>query len=62
MSKKRLAELCDVIVPMRDKPKEFVAEEKGIPWCRIEDVEGKVHFHIPYIAYPTIFLTEALEK
>jgi len=28
----------------------------------IEDIEGKVNFHIPYIAYPSIFLSEALEK
>ena len=41
MNKKRLVEICDVIVPMRDKPKEFVAEDNGIPWCRIEDIEGK---------------------
>ncbi len=41
MSKRRLVELCDVIVPMRDKPKTFVTEEEGIPWCRIEDIEGK---------------------
>ena len=41
MNKRRLVELCDVIVPMRDKPKEFVTEENGIPWCRIEDIEGK---------------------
>lgn len=38
---KKLSELCDVIVPMRDKPKEFVSKENGIPWCKIEDIEGK---------------------
>lgn len=41
MNKRRLVELCDVIVPMRDKPKVFVSEENGVPWCRIEDIEGK---------------------
>lgn len=41
MNKRRLVELCDIIVPMRDKPKVFVSEENGVPWCRIEDVEGK---------------------
>jgi type I restriction enzyme, S subunit len=28
----------DIIVPMRDKPKAF---DGDIPWCRIEDVQGK---------------------
>lgn len=28
----------DFIVPMRDKPKEFIGD---IPWCRIEDIEGR---------------------
>ncbi len=28
----------EFIVPMRDKPKKF---EGNIPWCRIEDIEGK---------------------
>lgn len=36
---KKLQDICiDFIVPMRDKPKEFVGT---IPWCRIEDIEGK---------------------
>jgi type I restriction enzyme, S subunit len=30
--------ISDFIVPMRDKPKKF---EGNIPWCRIEDIEGK---------------------
>lgn len=37
----KLKELCDVLVPMRDKPKMFVNETNGVPWCRIEDIEGK---------------------
>ena len=37
----KLKDLCEVIVPMRDKPKMFVAEADGIPWCRIEDIQGK---------------------
>ena len=28
----------EFIVPMRDKPKNFSG---SIPWCRIEDIEGK---------------------
>lgn len=36
---KRLGEVCsDFIVPQRDKPKAF---DGDIPWCRIEDIEGK---------------------
>lgn len=36
---KRLKSVCtEVIVPMRDRPKIFDGE---IPWCRIEDIEGK---------------------
>lgn len=39
MKKYKLRELCkDIIVPMRDKPKEF---NGSIPWCRIEDITGK---------------------
>ena len=35
---KKLGEVCsDVIVPMRDRPKQF---DGSIPWCRIEDIEG----------------------
>lgn len=35
----RLNALCnDIIVPQRDKPKSFGG---NIPWCRIEDIEGK---------------------
>ena len=35
----RLKEICnDFIVPQRDKPKVF---DGTIPWCRIEDIEGK---------------------
>lgn len=35
----KLKELCsDFIVPMRDKPQVF---DGNIPWCRIEDIEGK---------------------
>lgn len=35
----KLKDVCtDFIVPMRDKPKEFDGE---IPWCRIEDFEGR---------------------
>lgn len=38
----RIVELKDIIdefiVPMRDKPKVF---DGNIPWCRIEDIEGK---------------------
>ena len=34
-----LKEICsDFIVPQRDKPKVF---DGTIPWCRIEDIEGK---------------------
>lgn len=34
-----LKKLCkDFLVPQRDKPKEFGG---SIPWCRIEDIEGK---------------------
>lgn len=33
--------ISDFIVPMRDKPKVFDGE---IPWCRIEDIEGKYLF------------------
>ena len=36
---KKLQECCnEFIVPQRDKPKEFGGD---IPWCRIEDIEGK---------------------
>ena len=36
---KTLQDYCvDFIVPQRDKPKEFGG---NIPWCRIEDIEGK---------------------
>lgn len=36
---KQLGEVClDFIVPQRDKPKAF---DGDIPWCRIEDIEGK---------------------
>lgn len=41
MNRRKLSEVCTVIVPMRDKPKEFVGKGEGIPWCRIEDIEGK---------------------
>ena len=35
----KLKNVCnDFIVPMRDKPKTFNGD---VPWCRIEDVEGK---------------------
>ena len=35
----KLKEVClDFIVPQRDKPKSF---DGTIPWCRIEDIEGK---------------------
>lgn len=35
----RLGYVCDeFIVPMRDKPQKF---DGDIPWCRIEDIEGK---------------------
>ena len=35
----RLGEICiDFIVPQRDKPTSFGG---NIPWCRIEDIEGK---------------------
>lgn len=37
----KLKSLCSVIVPMRDKPKKFVNEKTGVPWCRIEDIKGK---------------------
>ena len=37
----KLKDVCDVVVPMRDKPKAFVNEVNGIPWCRIEDIQGK---------------------
>lgn len=36
----RLALLCDaILVPQRDKPKFFSG---NIPWCRIEDIEGRL--------------------
>ena len=35
----KLKDLAEIIVPMRDKPKHFV-EENGIPWCKIDDIEG----------------------
>ena len=36
---KQLRDLCEqFIVPQRDKPKEFGG---NIPWCRIEDIDGK---------------------
>lgn len=39
---KRLGDVVnDFIVPMRDKPKKFQGE---IPWCRIEDFDGKYLF------------------
>lgn len=39
--KSRLGYECkEMIVPMRDKP-EFIDSDTGIPWCRIEDLEGK---------------------
>lgn len=35
----RLNDVCiDFLVPQRDKPKKFNGD---IPWCRIEDIEGK---------------------
>jgi type I restriction enzyme S subunit len=35
----RLGSVCnEMLVPQRDKPKSF---EGDIPWCRIEDIEGK---------------------
>ncbi|MDY6332404.1 MAG: restriction endonuclease subunit S [Fibrobacter sp.] len=35
----KLMNVCeDFIVPQRDKPTEFTG---NIPWCRIEDIEGK---------------------
>ena len=35
----KLKDICsDFIVPQRDKPKSF---DGTIPWCRIEDIEGK---------------------
>jgi len=35
----KLKNICsDFIVPQRDKPKVF---DGNIPWCRIEDIEGK---------------------
>jgi len=35
----RLIDVCDeILVPQRDKPKYF---EGDIPWCRIEDIDGK---------------------
>lgn len=35
----KLGEVCvDFIVPQRDKPKSF---DGDIPWCRIEDIEGR---------------------
>lgn len=35
----KLKNICsDFVVPMRDKPKIF---DGDIPWCRIEDIEGK---------------------
>ncbi len=35
----KLKDVCvDFIVPMRDKPKKF---DGNIPWCRIEDINGK---------------------
>ena len=35
----KLSDVCvDFIVPQRDKPKLF---DGDIPWCRIEDIEGK---------------------
>lgn len=38
-STSRLGYVCDeFIVPMRDKPQVF---DGNIPWCRIEDIEGK---------------------
>ena len=37
----RLGEITEIIVPMRDKPKQF---DGNIPWIRIEDFEGKFVF------------------
>ena len=38
-STSRLGYVCDeFIVPMRDKPQVL---DGNIPWCRIEDIEGK---------------------
>lgn len=38
-NKYQLKDVCvDFIVPQRDKPKEFNGD---IPWCRIEDIEGR---------------------
>ena len=38
-NRSRLGYVCDeFIVPMRDKPQKF---DGDIPWCRIEDIEGK---------------------
>ncbi len=39
--KVKLKDVCEVIVPMRDKPKYFVDKSIGTPWCRIEDIQGK---------------------
>ena len=39
--KVKLKDVCSVVVPLRDKPKKFTDESRGIPWCRIEDIEGK---------------------
>jgi len=41
MDKIKLIDVCDVIVPMRDKPKIFVNEDEWIPRCRIEDIDWK---------------------
>lgn len=34
----KIKDCCKVIVPMRDKPKNFSG---NIPWCRIDDIDGK---------------------
>lgn len=35
----RLDDVCsEILVPMRDKPKDFSG---NIPWCKIEDIRGK---------------------
>ena len=35
---KQLKDVCTIIVPMRDKPKQF---EGGIPWVTLADIDGK---------------------
>lgn len=46
--------ISDFIVPMRDKPKVF---DGHIPWCRIEDLDGKYLYRTKsnqYVSYDTI--------